>query len=321
MQDTNEWFQRQIDSARECLEEADEALTYGDVSGVRDAAEEALVILDMTESEPLEVRELRAKALNQVGLGLQHAENNEEARDYHIQAVEVVEELDDLRDDFRQSAAGIYLNAAQMELFGEAIPRAEAFNETSLELIEELEREREEIAPMLLLSAYQNRTMLASMSGDFDTAREAASEVVELAEEFATDNLPSALVQATQVCQQLSVQLFDNGYENDIVIEWGEKAENLCERAHEHFGQEVIELYEVTQLNLVAFYEDDHRFADAEDALWHAIDVAGAREDIIQRGIAFYEHCRSQADTRLEKGGLPRDEVQMGYEDLQALQE
>jgi tetratricopeptide (TPR) repeat protein len=317
----DEWLQQQIETARECLEEADESLTYGDIAGVRDAAEEALVILDMTESAPLEVRELRAKALNQIGLALQHAGNADEAREYHARAVDVVRDLDELRDDFRQSAAGIFLNSAQMELFEDNLQEAEDLNDRSLELLDALEEEDREIAPMLLLNVHQNRTMLAGASGRLDEAQESAERVVELAEDFAAKEIPSTLVQATQVCQQLSVQLFEAGYANDAVIKWAERAENLCERAHDHFGQEVLELYEVSQLNLVSYYEDARRFDDAEDALWKAIDVAGARDDIIQRGIAFYEHCRSQADKRLEKGGLPRDEVQMGYEDLKAMQE
>jgi hypothetical protein len=50
-------------------------------------------------------------------------------------------------------------------------------------------------------------------------------------------------------------------------------------------------------------------FANAEDALFHAIELADDPEALIRRGLDFYEDLTSRSDHRLRRGGLDADEV------------
>src|SRR5690554_3025941 len=75
-------------------------------------------------------------------------------------------------------------------------------------------------------------------------------------------------------------------------------------------------VYIVSQINLISFSEELGEFADAEDGLWKAVEVAGNDPQILRRGLEFYEKLRKQSDARLEAGNLPRDEVDEGYAEI-----
>jgi hypothetical protein len=69
----------------------------------------------------------------------------------------------------------------------------------------------------------------------------------------------------------------------------------------------------ITNWRLFQVYERRDLFERAEDTLHHLID---ADEAYIEPGIAFYERLLKQPDHVLANGGLPRDEVQDGLDDL-----
>lgn len=322
MTDPDRWHRRQLETADELLDEGQVALQQGHLPSAVDFVDEALVILDMARAERLDddVRELRARALNDRGLLHQQSEEIDRARTLHRRAAELVDALDDVDDDYAPSAAAVYLNLGQISLFNEDYDTARESTERAMDLVEDLrEREAPGTAPMAL-SVYQNKTALESYAGDFEAASDAAERAIELAEQIAERDNPAAIARAARVAQQLSVQLFEND-RVDEALEWGERAESYSEQAYHQLGEEALHLYVVSQINLISFYEEQYRFADAEDALWKAIDVAGADAELLERGQAFYENCRKFADKRLEEGNLPRDEVDMGYEELQEIME
>ncbi|MFP4597275.1 MAG: DUF6483 family protein [Persicimonas sp.] len=57
-------------------------------------------------------------------------------------------------------------------------------------------------------------------------------------------------------------------------------------------------------------------YALAENALFHAIDLADAPEDHVRRGMRFYEVLLKLLDEVLEEGGLGRDEAEMALAEL-----
>jgi len=322
MTDPDEWHRRQLDAAKQLLDDGQSALQRGDLGSAADWVDEALVILDMARAERLddEVRRLRSRGLNDRGLLHQQNDEIERARKLHGRAADLVDEIETVDEDFAPSAAAIYLNHGQIALFDEEYEAARDATETAMELVDRLRERGTEGWASLALSVYQNKTALESYDQNFEAAESAASEAIAIAEEIADRGEPGAIAQAARVAQQLSVQLFEND-RAEAALEWGERAESFSRRAYEHLGEQVLHLYVVSQINLISYYEDRHRFADAEDCLWKAIDVAGADPELIERGRAFYEQCRKFADQRLEEGNLPRDEVEMGYEDLQNLVE
>ena len=71
-----------------------------------------------------------------------------------------------------------------------------------------------------------------------------------------------------------------------------------------------------TTLLLFNYYERYGQYGKAEDTLFHVMDDYPAEPEIARLGLGFYERLESMADDRLERGGLPRDEVREGLEQL-----
>lgn len=73
---------------------------------------------------------------------------------------------------------------------------------------------------------------------------------------------------------------------------------------------------------LFRFYEKTRRYADAEDMLFEMLGFADEEDDvefadsIAEKGVAFYRRLQSLTDAELERGGLPRDEVEAGLQEL-----
>lgn len=319
MTDEMDWKAQQLDMAREMIGEGQQAFQQGDPQSADTAAQEALALLDMAEAEGggPRTRRLRIRALNDRGLFAQQREEMAAARSLHGRASDLLEQVDDLDDeDFETTAAAVHLNLGQVALMDNDYAQAREATERALELVEHLRERSAEGSGSLALGVYQNKTAVESFTENFDAAIEAAEDALELAESLADRGNPAALGQVARICQQLSVRLFEDG-QHERALDWGSRAESLSERTYNHVGEQALHLYVVSQINLISYYEQLRRFADAEDCLWKAIEVAGADPEILERGEAFYEHCRKQADERLEEGNLPRDEVEMGYEDLQ----
>jgi tetratricopeptide (TPR) repeat protein len=320
MSDSTDWKQKQLESVRSLLADSQQAFQQGNLPVAGDCIDEALIILDMAEAEGVDdtVRQVKARALNDRGLFHQHSDEPDQARPYHKRAADLLDELDAIEGEFQTTATAIHLNVGQIALFDEDYAAARKATDKALELVDGLVDSGLPGAESLAMGVHQNKAALEGQSGNFDSAAEAAETALELAEQLAEAGNPAALGQAARICQQFSVQLHQAG-NYDRSIEWGERAEELSERTYNQLGDQALDLYIVSQINLISYYEQSRRFADAEDALWKAIDVAGANQELIERGQAFYEQCRKQSDKRLEQGNLPRDEVKMGYEDLQEL--
>ena len=67
-----------------------------------------------------------------------------------------------------------------------------------------------------------------------------------------------------------------------------------------------------TKLRLFHYLEDQKKFATAEDVLFNMIEESGRDLGIRQEGIMFFERLLSRSDAELEKGNLPREEVEEG---------
>jgi tetratricopeptide (TPR) repeat protein len=87
-------------------------------------------------------------------------------------------------------------------------------------------------------------------------------------------------------------------------------ATELVERADE------LALPDEELLGLARVLEALGRYADAEDALFEAIDADPDDSGRIDAGILFYQRLLAREDGELEAGGLPRDEVKTGLAEL-----
>jgi hypothetical protein len=71
-----------------------------------------------------------------------------------------------------------------------------------------------------------------------------------------------------------------------------------------------------TGLGLLQYYEQAGAFAKAEDALFALMEAHSERPGLAAFGIQFYERVLRQSDEALERGQLPRSEVEAGLVDF-----
>lgn len=86
---------------------------------------------------------------------------------------------------------------------------------------------------------------------------------------------------------------------------------------------EVMSPDEIAEIWRVAFRieADRQHFPEAEDALFHALELTGDTDDLLQAGIDFYERLAELPDEVLERRELPRDEVESALDELRRRRE
>lgn len=67
-----------------------------------------------------------------------------------------------------------------------------------------------------------------------------------------------------------------------------------------------------TKIRLFHYLEERKKYATAEDVLFNMIEESGRDLTIRQEGIMFFERLLAKPDSELEKGNLPREEVEEG---------
>ncbi len=96
-----------------------------------------------------------------------------------------------------------------------------------------------------------------------------------------------------------STDLLDRGLATDVV---------------EHTGDMVLSGQQ--RLALARVLESLGRYADAEDAIFEAVEDLPDESGPVDAGIAFYQRLLALPDQQLEAGGLPRGEVKSSLAEL-----
>lgn len=316
MTTTPEWMQKQTQVSQSLLQQGSQALREGNIELAMAALTEAAIVLDMAYEETPEVRQLRAQAFNELGVVHQRRNELETSRNFHHQAALLCDALvEEGVTEFRGNSAATHLNLSNIcAAMGDEDAAVEAI-ERSQALAEELLADGEDAISTMATAIMMTRASLDASRGEFEAGDTAMTRALELAEAAIDSGNKQLYVQVSQGVQQLSVLMFQ-GDEFERALEWGRKAEELSERAFEELGQEVVSIYIVSQINLISYNERLGNFAAAEDSLWKALEIVGNDPRLLKRGKDFYEECRKQADARLEAGGLPREEVEGGLEEI-----
>jgi hypothetical protein len=320
MENDNEWQDKQLAVARELVNQGSKALREGRTPVANGGLREARAVLDMSEvPDHDEVRKLRAQLLNELGFMHQRAGDTERARQMHKDSADLCNELIAAGVEFRANGTATHINLAGVLAQGGDVAAAKDVILRATELVDSLlEDEGDEVDASvrnLAFGAHQTNAMILAQNEDLKGADNAMERALVYAEQLMEESA-SVAAQAAQGVQQVSALLF-NGGELELALKWGEESEKLAHLAFEKLGQQALPIYVRTELYLISYHEKAHNFADAEDALWNAIDVAGDHPQLLARGRAFYEQCRKQADARLEEGGLPRDEVEEGLAEIE----
>ncbi len=98
------------------------------------------------------------------------------------------------------------------------------------------------------------------------------------------------------------------GHSDDLLDQ--KLAADLVERAGD------LDITAEQRLALARVLEALGRYADAEDALFEAIDAEPDEAGPIDTGIVFFQRLLAREDGELEAGNLPRDEVKAGLAEL-----
>lgn len=320
MDSETNWHQKQLNTARQLVEQGSKALREGRSAIANGALKEARAIIDMAEEPDVEIEKLRAQILNELGFLHQQGGDTEGALALHEQSAAVCNQLIEDGVEFRANAAATHINLASLLGAKNDLAAARNISLRATELVDSLLEDRGDEADTsvknLAFGAHQTLAMISAQNGDLKTADASMERALGFAREL-FEGSANVVVQAAQGVQQVAAHLFNAG-EHDLALKWGLESEELARDAFEKLGQQALPIYVRTQLYLITFRAKAHQFAEAEDALWNALDVAGDHPQLMARGKQFYEQCRKQADSRLEEGGLPRDEVEEGLAEIEA---
>lgn len=310
------WTEKEYQAALEVLRLSAQSLNAQDFEGAEHGYRQVRAIIDMMATKEKKSRELELQAINELGFCRQQLGDSAEAEILHREAVEVVDVmLEDGLEGLEARAAATYINYSSFLAAKNDLAAARKLARRAAELAKEaLQADPKDSVRQIAFGALENLAIVETRNGDAGLGAKAMLEAMELVEEL--DPMPPALLpQVSRACQQLSVLFFNEKNFEDALF-WGRKAETWSEKAFDVLGPNALPIYITSQINLISYYEKEGSFAEAEDALWKAIEVAGNHQDLLRRGKAFYETCRKQADTRLQAGNLPREEVEEGYDEI-----
>lgn len=318
METQTQWLDKQLSAARQLVEQGSKALREGRTPLATGALKEARAILDMAEVPSSEADRLRAQLLNQLGFLHQSSGDTDGALKLHEESAAICNQLLEDGVEIRGLAVATHINLASLLSQKNDLAAARNICQRATELGDELLEEPGEDdttqVTNVAFGAHQTLAMILAQSDDLRGADAEMTRALELAREL-FDASANVVVSAAQGVQQVAALLFNAG-EKELALKWGLESEELAREAFDKLGQQALPIYIRTQLHLISFHESMYNFAEAEDALWNALDVAGQHPQLLARGKQFYEQCRKQSDSRLEEGGLPREEVTDGLEEI-----
>lgn len=316
--EVQKWTNRELEAAKALANQGGQALRQNQLQVAEPALTEALAILDMVVEDSQDVLKVRAQISNELGFVRQRQNKSDEARVLHQKASEICEAL--IADGvlFHGNAAATHINLASILAQSSDFDAALVSNRRAVELAEEaMNTEPNPSTINLKFGALQNLAVIAARAEKFEEADEAMTQGMEALSDLNEDGKKQISVQVAQSAQQISVALF-NQKQMERARHWGLVAEDYSERAYEAHGEPALPVYITSQINLVSFHEGLGHFADAENALFKALDVVGDHPQILERARIFYEECRKLADPVLEAGNLPREEVEDSYAEILA---
>lgn len=310
------WTSRELEAAKALAGQGSQALRQNQLQVAEPALLEAAILLDMVAEDHEDVRKIRAQISNELGFVRQRQNNLPEAERLHREASLDCDAIIESGVDFYGNAAATHINLASILAQRDDLKGAIESNKRAVELAEKaVETQPTTPTYNLAFGALQNLAAISVRAGEFDNANEAMTRAIAVVENMDDEAKKQASVQIAQAAQQVSVAFF-NQKQMERAREWGLVAEEHSELAYEVHGEPALTIYITSQVNLVSFHEVMNDFAEAENALFKALDVVGDNPQILERAKVFYEECRKLADPVLEAGNLPREEVEDSYQEI-----
>ncbi len=162
-------------------------------------------------------------------------------------------------------------------------------------------------ANLLRVSALQAIGTLHFEAGERANAKLRLREAIDLGSELATESAPGMLPQVVDASARLVQLLRADGAAEDA-LPLAERTLRLATAAYEAGAPAARDLVLSAQVQLAGALVDSGRFADAEDEIWKAIEIAPGPATWIA-GADLYCALLRRDEPALEAGNLPRHEV------------
>ncbi|MFU8805200.1 MAG: DUF6483 family protein [Bradymonadaceae bacterium] len=127
-------------------------------------------------------------------------------------------------------------------------------------------------------------------------------------------NQPDLAIHAMRLAHRAMMKLLDHVFE-DEKREAAYHVEVLVKHPLAVYGFTTEEL-EVTYTELFSYHAGQSHFDRAEDCLFHALELTSEPDELRRRGLKFYDHLLTLPNDALDRGGLPRREVEDARREL-----
>lgn len=307
-------MKEQVAGVQQHLQQARRLAATGQL---REALAEARRAVDAAEAIPGEEPlgfEARGAALAELGLLLQRAGDGRGALDAYLRAESAMRRLPfaEGKPHYKLLVATTVINLAGLYTKERRLDEAHAKIADAIALVEGA-AEVGPAAQVLLVGALQNRAAIEVEERRPDAAEATLRTALETGERL-IESAPQLLPQLVEVAGRLAVVLKGAARATEAVA-IAEKSARWAEAAYEAGSQLGMPLYVTTQLQLVDLNFAARRYAQAEDHLWKAVEVAPGPQTLLV-GTGFYCSLLRQEDETLASGDLPRDEVVDALDEL-----
>jgi len=311
------WLERQLATVRELITEGSKAVRSNKLVGAEKQFREAEIILDSAENITDAVLELRSVVNNEMGVIATRTNDADKAIRYHKAAVDTLIELQKQSDkDITSRLAGSRLNLGGIYAAVGRVNEAEQENQAALEL---LAGRDDDGSRLMRIGCRQNLGTLLFSRGrkdeGFATFSAVEDDVNQLAE-HGSDDVRFSLVQMliNSAVARLRVDAADQAVKPAELA--ASLAIALYEKAH---NTNTLNQVLNSQMNLLNVHQQAGSFASAENALFRVLDTVPGHPEVIKRGQEFYTAILALDDAKLEAGGLPRDEAEESFEELNGM--
>lgn len=295
------------------LEEA-RKLAGSQLAKAIEVAERAVAVTESLDGDEPVLFEARGAALSELAMLLQRRGDLSRAHDAYARAEQQIRSLplDQGNPRHRLLLATTLINTCTLAMRRRELDDAAARIDEALSVLDDIPGAGA-VLDVLRVGALQNRAAVEVELQRTEDAERTLTQALEIGARVVT-TAPQLLPQLVEVSGRLAAVLRSLGRAGEAVGV-AERAARWAEAAYEAGSPMGLGLYVSTQLLLVDTNFGAGRFAQAEDHLWKAVEVAPGPQTVLV-GTGFYCSCLRQSDAALSAGDLPRDEVVDAFDEL-----
>ncbi len=302
---------------RDLFEEARKERQKGDIKKALDAWRKIIRMTDDTTDR--EALQARMASSSESAVALQELGDTRSARDLLSQAVQVAETLQrdgqngkpqDKASD-AMAMAGVLINLAGLYITAREASQGCDVADRALTVIEPYGAHA--ATGLLRFAAHLQRGTGKLLLRQAPEAEADLRIAVQVGITLVGEGQAQLLLQLVEASGRLFAAAKAQG-KPEAALQEVEQVARIAAASFEASGAPALQLFVNAQMHRINALLDVHRFAEAEDQLWHLIDGSGDGS-ILMSAPDFYFSLWQREDTDLAQGGLPRAEVAESWRD------